>query len=183
MLTELERHDLAISLKKSVFHADTVEFLGYIIGKDRVTISEKKVTSILNWKAPCSVKDVQSFIGFANFYRRFIEIFWKICKPITDTLKTKGDQHLWYWGPEQNKDLEELKQRFTSAAILAHVFPDRKMVIETDTSDFVLCSILSQYLGKRIHPVAFHSRKLNDAERNYEIYDKELLAILEAVCQ
>ena len=64
--------------------------------------------------------------------------------------------------------------------ILAHFYPDRRTVIETDASDFALGAILSQYLGKRLHLVAFHSRKLNDAERNYEIHDKELLAILDA---
>ena len=67
MLARLERHDLAISLKKSVFHVDTVEFLWYIVGKDGVTMSKKKVESILSWKAPRSVRDVQTFMGFANF--------------------------------------------------------------------------------------------------------------------
>ena len=67
MLARLERHDLAISLKKSVFHVDTVEFLGYIVGKDRVTMSKKKVESILSWKGPQSVKDVQIFIDFSKF--------------------------------------------------------------------------------------------------------------------
>jgi len=180
VLVRLERHDLVVSLKKSVFHVDRVEFLGYIMGKSGVTMSEKKVESILNWKALRSVKHVQIFIGFANFSQRFIENFSKVCKPITDTLKTKGGKHLWFRGEEQDKAFEELKRRFTSAPILAHFYPDRKTVIETDASDFALGCILSQYVGKRLLPVAFHSRKLNDVEQNYEIHDKELLAILEA---
>jgi len=73
VLARLERHDLAVSLKKSLFHVDTVEFFGYTVGKAGVTMSEKKVESILNWQAPRSVKDVQILIGFANFYRRFIK--------------------------------------------------------------------------------------------------------------
>ena len=100
VLSRLERHDLANSLQKSVFHVDTVELLGYCVGKDGVTMSTKKVESSLSWKAPRLVKDVQIFIGFANFYRRFIENFSKACKPITDTLKTRGDKKLWSWGPE-----------------------------------------------------------------------------------
>jgi len=93
VLTRLERHELGVSLKKSVFHVDTVEFLRYIVGKAGVTMSEKKLESIFNWRAPRSVKDVQIFIGFANFYQRFIKNFSKISKPITDTLKTKGGKH------------------------------------------------------------------------------------------
>jgi len=153
------------------------------VGNTGVTMSEKKVESILNWKALRLVKDVQIFIGFANFYRRFIENFSKVCKPITDQLKTKGGKHLWFWGEEQDKAFEELKRRFTSAPILAHFYPDRISVIERDASDCALGRILSQYLGRRLHPVAFHSPKLNDAERNYEIHDEELLAILETFCE
>jgi len=100
VLARLERHDLAVSSKKSVFHVDRVEFLGYMVGKAVVTMSEKKVESILNWRAPRSVKDVQIFISFANFYRRLIKNFVKICKLITNTLKTNGGKHLWFWGEE-----------------------------------------------------------------------------------
>ena len=177
VLVRLEQHNLAISIKKSVFHVDTVEFPRYIVRKDRVTMSKKKVERIWSWKGPRSVKDVEIFIGFANFQRWLIENFSKLCKPIPDTLKTKGDKKLWSWGPEKDKAFEKLNQRFTSAPIVEHFYPDGKTVIETDASDFTLAGTLLQYLGKQLHPVAFHSRKLNDAERNYEIHDKELLAI------
>jgi len=96
-----------------------------------------------------------------------------VCKPITDRLKTKGGKHLWFWGDEQDKACVELKRRFTSTPIVAHFYADRKTVIETDACNFALGCILSKYLGKRLHPLAFHSRKLKDAERNYEIHDKE----------
>ena len=95
-------------------------------------------------------------------------------------LKGNDNKGSFLWGKEQDQAFEELKRRFTSAPLLAHFYPDRRTVIETDASDFALEAILSQYLGKRLHPVDFHSRKLNDAERNYEIHDKELLAILDA---
>jgi len=148
--------------------------------KSGVTRSEKKVESILNWRAPPLVKDVQMFIGFANFYSCFIENFSKVCKPITNTLKTRGGKHLWFWGEEQDKAFKELKGRFTSPHILAHFYPNQITVIKRDASDFALDYIVSPYLGRQLHPVAFHSRKLSDAEGNYEIHDKEILAILEA---
>jgi len=93
VLARLEGNDLAVSLKKSVFHVEPVECRGYMVGKRGVTISEKKVESILNWRAPWLVNEVQMFIGFANFYRHLIENLSKVCKPITDMLKTTGGKH------------------------------------------------------------------------------------------
>src|SRR5712664_768541 len=163
VLARLEEYDLAVSTTKSVFHVREVEFLGYIVAVDGVTMSERKVQTIKDWKHPRSVKEVQIFIGFANFYRRFIKDFSKICKPITETLK--GDARKFNWGPEQNKAFEELKSRFTSAPILCHFFPDRETIVETDASDFALGCVLSQFKDKRLHPVAFNSTNLNEAER------------------
>jgi len=102
----------------------------------------------------------------------------KICKPITETLK--GNPGDFSWGNEQEEAFEELKRRFTTAPILAHFYPETETVVQTDASDFALGCVLSQFLDRKLHPVAFHSQKLSPAKRNYEIHDKELLAILEA---
>jgi len=177
-LDRLEQYDLAVTLKKSVFHPEEVEFLGYIVKTSGVTMSDRKVKSLQNWAHPRSVKQVQIFIGFANFYRRVIKDFSKVCKPITETLK-RNPKDL-QWGREQEEAFEELKKRFTTEQILSHFYPGRRTVVETDASDFTLGCVLLQYQGRRLHPVAFHSRKLNNAERFYEIHDKELLAIMEA---
>jgi len=98
VLNRLEHHDLAVLLKKSVFHLEEVEFLGYIVKSSGVTMSDRKVKSVQNWADPRSVKEVQIFIGFANFYRRFIKDFSKVCKPITKTLK--GSPKDFHWGRE-----------------------------------------------------------------------------------
>jgi len=87
VLDRLEHHDLAVSLKKSVFHQEEVEFLGYILKTSGLTMSDTKVKSVQNWAHPRSVKEVQIFIGFTNFYQRFIKDFSKVCKPRTETLK------------------------------------------------------------------------------------------------
>ena len=178
VLGQLEEYNLAVSTTKSVFHVKEVEFLGYMVAVEGVTTSERKFPRIQDWKQPRSVKEVQIFIGFANFYRRFIKDFSKICKPITERLK--GDPGKVSWGPEQNKAFEELKMRLITASILGHFFLDRETIVETDASDFALGLVLSQFKDKRLHPVTFHSRKLSDAERNYQIHDKELLTILQA---
>ena len=169
---------MAISLEKSVFHVKTVDFLGYVVATDGVTMNEKKVETIKAWKPPTTVREGQIFMGFANFYRRFIKNFSDICTPITNL--TRGDKTKFVWGKDQQEAFEYLRRCFTMAAILCHFHPDHDTVVETDASDYALGCILSQFQEKRLHPVAFHSRKLNSAERNYDIHDKELLAILVA---
>jgi len=104
VLDRLEQHDLAVSLKMSVFHQDEVEFLGYIVKTSGVTMSDRKVKSVQNWAHPRSVKEVHIFIGFANFYRRFIKDLSKVCKPITETLK--GNSKDFHWGREQEEAFE-----------------------------------------------------------------------------
>ena len=96
VLAKLEEHQLAVSVIKSVFHVESVQFLEYIVGINGVTMSEEKVESVMNWRAPRSVNEVQIFISFANFYRQFIKDFSKICTPITETLK--GDKTKFHWG-------------------------------------------------------------------------------------
>ena len=113
LLARVEHQDLVVSLKKSVFHVNRVKFLGYIVGKKGGTMSAKKVESILEWKPPQSVKDIQRFNCFANFYRDFRKNFSKGCEPITDTLRTKEEKQLSFWGLEQDKAFKELKRRFT----------------------------------------------------------------------
>jgi len=87
VLDRLEQHDLAVALKKSLFHQEEVEFLGYTVKTSEVTMSDIKVKSVQNWAHLRSVKEVQIFIGFANLYRRFIKDFSKVCKPLTEMLK------------------------------------------------------------------------------------------------
>jgi len=159
-----------------VFHVKKVDFLGYVVATDGVTMNEKNVESIKAWRAPASVTDVQIFIRFANFYQPFIKNFSAICAPITNLLK--GDPKKSFWGKDQQEAFDDLQRRFVSAPILYHFYPELDTVVETVASNYALRCILSQFHGKRLHPGAFHSRKLSPAERNYDIHDKELLAIL-----
>src|SRR6266481_430695 len=179
VLKKLEEYGLAIAPHKSIFHAQKVEFLGYILTPEGISMSPEKVKDVLAWVLPKCVKDVQIFMGFANFYRRFILNFSGVCKPITDTLKLKGRN--FAWGSPQEKAFIDLKQAFTSGHILKHFDPSQPVQIETDASNFALGGGLSQKHEGRMHPVAFHSRKLSPAECNYDIHDIEMLAIIEAL--
>ena len=141
-------------------------------------MNEKKVETIKACKPPTSVGEVQIFMGFANFYQRFMKNFLDICTPITNL--TTGARMKFVWGKDQQEAFEYLKRCFTTAPILCHFHPDHDTVVETDASDYTLGCIPLQFQEKRFHPFAFNSRKLNSTERNYDIEDKELLAILVA---
>jgi len=128
-------------LKKSVFHQEEVEFRGYIVKTSGVTMNDRKLKSVQNWALRRLVKEVQIFIGFANFYPRSIKDSSKVCKPITETLK--GNPKDFHWGREQEEAFEELKRRFTTAPILSHFYARRRTVVETDASNFGLGCVLS----------------------------------------
>ena len=178
VLRWLQDKGLAVSPEKCVWRAQEVEFLGYIIGREGIKMSNDKVQAVLSWKIPKSVTEVQSFLGFANFYRRFIQDYSKVARPLTEwTKKTEK----WEWNDDAGRAFEELKQRFTSTPILAHLDAQKPVIIETDAYDFAIGAVLSQRDDEgRLHPVAFHSRKFQPAEINYEIHDKELLAVVDA---
>jgi len=156
-----------------------VEFLGYVIGQNGIRMAQDKVDAVLSWRTPNSLTEVQSFLGFANFYRRFIKDYSLVARPLTEqTKKTPGK---WAWNPEAEAAFKKLKRRFTTAPILAHFDASRPVIIEADASDFAIGAVLSQRDNENIlHPVTFHSRKYQPAEINYDIHDKELLAIVDA---
>jgi hypothetical protein len=179
VLRRLTKNRLAISPEKCVWRTQEVEFLGYIINKDGIKMSQEKVEALLSWKYPSTLTEVQSFLGFANFYRRFIQDYSRVARPLTEL--TKGDKKDFIWTSDGARAFDELKQRFTTAPILAHFNPQKPVIIESDASDFALGAVLSQRDEEnRLHPIAFHSRKFQPAEINYEIHDKELLAIVDA---
>ena len=138
----------------------------------------KKVSAVMDWPVPQKLRDVWRFAGFGNYYRRFIQDFSSIVKPLT--LLTKKDQK-FEWEETQQQAFDTLKSAFTTAPVLRHFDPAREIVLETDASNLVSARILSlpEYEGI-LHPVAFYSKKHSPAECGYPIYDKELSAIIMA---
>ena len=164
---------------KCEFHQQETKYLGFIVNPEGVRADPVKTSAIDVWQPPKSVKGVQSFLGFCNFYRRFIEGFSRIAKPLYDT--TKKDTK-WEWKEKQQEGFDELRKRLTTAPILQHFKPELPIMIETDGSNYVCSEILSQLgtdgLWRR---VAFRSKTRSKAECNYDIHDKELLAIVQAL--
>jgi len=176
VLKKLSDNSLCVNINNCIFHLPEVEFFGFQISTQGVQMSQKKVEEILNWPAPGSVKEVQKLIGFANFYHRFIQGFSKLTLPI-QTLTHNGI--MWNWTQQSHEAFEELKHRFTSTPILCHSHPERHKQIETDVSDLAKAGILSQYEpDKHWHPLAFYNKRFLPAELNYDVYDKEIVVIV-----
>ena len=128
-----------------------------------------KVAAVRDWPTPKNLKEVRGFIGFANFYRRFIKDFAKLARPLHNLTKKEVPFH---WDQEQQKAFDDLKTAFTTAPILRLWNPELPTKVEVDASGFATGGvILQQQEDEHWRPVAFQSSSMNDAERNYEIYD------------
>lgn len=171
-------NDLYFKPEKCVFSTQCVEYLGLIITPDHIEMDPVKLDGIKEWPAPTKVKEVQAFLGFANFYHWFIEGYSRIAQPLFAL--TRKDQE-WDWDQSCQDAFDALKAKFLSAPVLSMPDTSAPFRIETDASDFTTGAILSQKLNDGWHPVAFLSQAMAPAERNYDIHDKELLAIIKAL--
>ena len=181
VLQRLRDAGLQVDLKKCEFHVTRTKYLGFIITTEGIEVDPEKVATVVGWKAPHSVKGIQSFLGFCNFYRRFIRDYGRIAKPLVQLTKT-GTPFVFSkacWDA-----FEELKLRLTSAPLLRHYQPEYECTIETDASDGVIAGVFSQlHPDGEWYPVAFFSKTMAPAECNYEIHDKEMLAIVKSLEQ
>jgi len=147
--------------------------LGYIISENAILSDPAKLSAVKNFSTPKKVKDVQSFIGLAEYYRKFIKNFSKIAKPLT-TLTKKDSK--FNWNTEQQNAFDSLKEKLTSAPVLNYRDFTRQFLITTDASDYAIGAVLSQGPVSQDRLIAYASRILNKAEQNYNTMEKELLA-------
>ena len=174
----LQEADIGLQLDKCKFHVKTVKFLGSIITINGIQMDNEKVKAIRELPEPRNLKEVQAFLGFANFYQRFIQEYSQICTPLTKMTKKEQPFHCEC---EQREAFEKLKKKFILAPILASFNLERKIILKTNASDQALGSCLSQSDAERqLHPVAYRSRKFSGPELNYDVHDKELLVIVNA---
>lgn len=179
VLNALQKAGLQIDINKCEFSVQETKYLGLIVSNKGLKMDPEKLKAIIEWKHPDNLKDLQSFLGFANFYRRFIKGFSSIVKSLTTLLQTKAT---WDFNDECKAAFQTLKDAFQDAPVLAYFDPKRKTVVETDASNWASGGVLSQYdEDGTLRPVAFFSAKHTPQECNYEIYDKELLAIIKAL--
>src|SRR5271170_6204780 len=179
VLQKLRENDLYLKPKKCEFREPKVEYLGMVIKEGQISMDPVKLGGIRDWPIPTSVKEVRSFLGFGNFYRRFIKGFSELAQPLNDLLKKDKK---FEWTLNQQHAFETLKKRFTEEPVL--IMPDhsKPFQIEVDASKYATGAILTQMdsNGDR-HPCAFISKTMSQAQRNYDTGDRELLAIVRAL--
>ena len=176
VLQRLMENRLFVKAEKCVFHAPSVTFLGFIIGQGVLEMDPAKVAAVAEWSAPSSRKQLQRFLGFANFYRRFIRSYSNIAAPLTALTSTSLP---FRWSSTAETAFNHLKHRFVSAPVLSHPDTNLQFVVEVDASDTGVGAILSQRSPSdgKLHPCAFFSRRLTPPERNYDVGNRELLAV------
>lgn len=178
VLQALADAKIKVKPKKTEFYKTEVKFLGYIVLREGLKIDKKKVEAVTSQPKLGIVKEVQSFLGFANFYRQFIKDYSRVAAPLTDL--TKADK-VFEQSAEAEGAFQELKTRFSTEPILVIFDLSKPSIVETDASDKAIGACLSQADDKgKLRLVAYLSRKFTPAESNYEVHDKELLAIIEA---
>ena len=166
VLTRLTEYGLSYKREKCEFHTSTLSFLGFVILPTGISMDPDRIAAIVEWPAPENIHDIQDFLGFANFYHRFVDGFSRVVSPITILLR-KGQR--FHWSRQAQSAFDELKRRFTTAPILKHFDPDLPIRLHTDASGFAISGIVSQLHDPHWHLVAFYSRKCTPAECNYDV--------------
>ena len=160
VLERLREAGLQIDIDKCEFEVESTKYLGFIIeAGNGIRMDPEKVKAILEWEAPTTVKAVRAFLGFANFYRRFIRDFSKIVAPLTDLTKSIGVKG-FRWTEKADQSFQKLKIMFTTAPVLANFDPDRETVVEADSSGWATGGVLSQYDNEGLlRPCAYFPRR------------------------
>ena len=175
VLNRLRQVNLRINLKKCNFFQKSVSFLGHIVSSEGLKPDPQKFEVIERWPIPTNIKETQSFLGMVNHYRRFIENFARVAKPLYELTRQNSE---FKWTNACLTSFLTLKSKIISDPVISYPEFSKPFIIQTDASDTGIGAVLMNHDGR---PVAFISRLLKPAEKNYHITDKELLAIVWAI--
>lgn len=172
VIERLLQHHLYVKAEKCDFHASTVSFLGSIILEGNICMDPEKVMVVRDWPTPSTHEQLQQFLGFANFYRKFIRNFSSVASPFHILTSSKAR---FAWSRQAEEAIQTLKEKFTLAPVLILPDPKLQFVVEVDASVGVRAVISQRSVSDGCpHPCAFLSRKLNPAEQHYDIGNREL---------
>ena len=177
VLQRLRDAGLQLDIDKCEFEVQSTKYLGFVIEAGKgIRMDPAKIEALTNWEAPTSKKGVQSFLGFANFYRRFIKDFSRLAMPLLSLVQKDA---LFRWTDEADEAFKKFKEMFVTAPILVRFNYERETIIEADSSGWCVGGTLFQVDDDGVlRPCAYFLKKNSPAEYNYEIYDKEMLAII-----
>jgi len=189
VLDKLEENDLYLKPEKCDFEKKEIDYLGLIVGGNKLKMDPKKLRGVADWLKPTNPTEIRKFLGFTGYYRYFVPNYSKIARPLLDLTKKTTP---WHWEEQQQRAFEELKTRMCSAPMLTQPNFNKKFYLQVDASGFGVGAILSQEsntttpsLAKRtkpaLHPIAYYSATFTPTERNYDIYERELLAIMKSL--
>ena len=187
VLTTLQKHNLFLKPKKCLFEQKEIEFLGIKVNYRQVWMDEHKVQKAQEWPTPKMVTEVRNFLGFTGFYWYFIQGYLNIAWPL---LKLTQKAMPWHWEKEQQNVFEELKARMATQPVLRQPDFTKQFYITTNASAYGVGAILLQEgesdplrpkSSSKLHPIVYYSATFTPTEWNYDIHDRELLAIYKAI--
>jgi RNase H-like domain found in reverse transcriptase/Reverse transcriptase (RNA-dependent DNA polymerase)/Integrase zinc binding domain/Chromo (CHRromatin Organisation MOdifier) domain len=187
ILAKLMEHNLFLKPEKCSFEQPSIEFLGVRVMQGQVQMDDTKIEKVRNWKRPTNVTEVRKFLGFTGYYRYFIKDYSKLARPLLQLTHLSTP---WTWGETEEEAFETLRKAMTDKPVLRQPDFTKPFVLLTDASAYGVGAILSQEGGPnnpntnkkpRLHPVAYYSATFTETERNYDIYERELLAIIKAI--
>ena len=174
----LRTHHYYAKRSKCEFFKHSVEFLGHVLSSEGLSMEQTKVACLRAWERPRSLAALRSFLGAANYYKKFVRSFSHIAAPLHALMK-KDVPFVWTMACEQA--FLQLKDALCSAPVLRQPDDSKPFVIYCDASDYATGAVLMQEFDGKLHPLAYDSRSLSDAERRYATHDKEMLAVMRAL--
>lgn len=177
--TQLRKAGLTINVGKSNFGLNQVKYLGYVVGKGTLEADKEKVSAIVDYPVPKTIRQLRRFLGMTGWYRRFIHNYADVTHPLTDLLSSKRK---FCWNQEAQKSFDLLKEKLTTAPLLVHPNYSKPFILQCDASTYGVGAVLAQEDDEGIErPISFMSQKLNKAQRNYTVTELECLAVLLAI--
>ncbi|KII67125.1 Transposon Tf2-9 polyprotein [Thelohanellus kitauei] len=175
----LLKHGIKLKPEKCKLFSESVEYCGLVVSKDGLSISKSKVKALVEMPHPSSLADIRCFCGLANYYRNYLPNLSETLSPLYELLKKESKL---VWGPVEESAFNHIKEQITNSLVLSHFDPGLEISLSTDASSHGLGAVLSHILPDGSErPIAFASRLLSKAERNYSTIEKEGLGIIWAI--
>ena len=179
ILDILEKHNLYLKPEKCSFEQEEIDYLGVIVGRDKLKMDPLKLSGVADWPVPKNPADVHSFLGFTGYYHYFVPNYSKVARPLLDLTKKSI---VWHWGKPQFKAFEMLKTLMCRKPVLIQPNFKRRFYLQTDASAYGIRAVLSQERGQedmpsnrkgkpKLHPIAYYSTTFTPTEHNYDIYE------------